>query len=262
MSTLKVPTMAEMMASGETPDILFWVGCSGSFDDRAKKITKAVVKILNRCDIKFAVLGAEESCTGDPAKRAGNEFTFQMQAIMNIQVLDGYEVKRIVTACPHCFNTLKNEYPELGGNYEVIHHTQLIQDLINTGKLSVEGGVYKGKKITFHDPCYLGRGNDVYEAPRALIEKLDAELVEMKRCKSKGLCCGAGGAQMFKEAEPGFKEVNVERTEDALETQAGIIATGCPFCMTMMTDGVKNFDKENEIAVLDVAELIANAAEL
>lgn len=254
--------MAELMANGETADILFWVGCSGSFDDRAKKITKAIVKILNHCDVKFGVLGTEESCTGDPAKRAGNEFTFQMQAMMNIQVLDGYEVKRIVTGCPHCFNTLKNEYPELGGNYEVIHHTQLIQDLINTGKLTVEGGTYKGKKITFHDPCYLGRANDVYEAPRTLIEKLDAELVEMKRCKTNGLCCGAGGAQMFKEAEKGNKEINIERTEDALETQAQIIATGCPFCNTMMTDGVKNFEKEGEIKVLDVAELIANAAEL
>lgn len=260
---LKVPTMAEMMASGETADILFWVGCAGSFDDRAKKITKAVVKILNHCNVKFAVLGTEESCNGDPAKRAGNEFTFQMQAMMNIQVLNGYEVKRIVTACPHCFNTLKNEYPELGGNYEVIHHTQLIQDLINTGKLAIkDGGVFKGKKITFHDPCYLGRGNDVYEAPRELIEKLDAELIEMKRCKTNGLCCGAGGAQMFKEAEPGNKEINVERTEDALETKAEIIATGCPFCNTMMTDGVKNFEKENEIKILDVAELIASAAEL
>jgi Fe-S oxidoreductase len=186
-----------------------------------------------------------------------------MQAMMNIQVLDGYEVKKIVTACPHCFNTLKNEYPELGGNYEVIHHTQLIQGLINDGKLSIEGGgVYKGRKITFHDPCYLGRANDVYEAPRALIEKLDAELIEMKRCKTKGLCCGAGGAQMFKEAEKGNKEINIERTEDAMETNAEIIATGCPFCNTMMTDGVKNFNKENEIQVLDVAELIANAADL
>lgn len=263
MSTLKVPTMAEMFASGETPDILFWVGCSGSFDDRAKKITKAVVKILNHCNVKFAVLGAEENCTGDPAKRAGNEFTFQMQAMMNIQVLNGYEVKRIVTACPHCFNTLKNEYPELGGSYEVIHHTQLIQDLINTGKLALKGGgTFKGKKITFHDPCYLGRANDVYDAPRELIEKLDAELIEMKRCKTNGLCCGAGGAQMFKEAEKGNKEVNVERTEDALETRPDLIATGCPFCNTMMTDGVKHFEKENEIKVLDVAELIANAAEL
>jgi len=218
---------------------------------------------LNKCQVDFAVLGTEESCSGDPAKRAGNEFAFQMQAMMNIEVLNAYEVKKIVTACPHCFNTLKNEYPELGGNYEVIHHTQLIQDLINTGKLVLEGGeTFKGKKITFHDPCYLGRANDVYEAPRLLIEKLDAELVEMKRCKSKGLCCGAGGAQMFKEAEKGNKEINIERTEDALETQAEIIATGCPFCNTMMTDGVKNFEKEGEVKVMDVAELIAHAADL
>jgi Fe-S oxidoreductase len=260
---LEVPTMAQMLARGETPDILFWVGCSGSFDDRAKKITKAVVKILNGCKVSFAVLGTEESCSGDPAKRAGNEFTFQMQAMMNIQVLNGYEVNKIVTACPHCFNTLKNEYPELGGSYEVLHHTQLIQDLINTGKLTLENkGLFKGKKITFHDPCYLGRANDVYEAPRVLIEKLDAELVEMKRCKSKGLCCGAGGAQMFKEAEKGDKEINIERTEQALETEPEIIATGCPFCNTMMTDGVKNFEKEDQITVLDVAELIANAKEL
>jgi len=261
--SLHVPTMSEMIAKGETPEILFWVGCAGSFDDRAKKITKALVKILNHCKVNFAVLGTEESCSGDPAKRAGNEFTFQMQAMMNIQVLNGYEVKKIVTACPHCFNTLKNEYPELGGEYEVVHHTQLIQDLINTGKLVLEGSeTYKGKKITFHDPCYLGRANDVYEAPRSLIEKLDAELVEMKRCKSKGLCCGAGGAQMFKEAEPGTKEINIERTEDALETAAEIIATGCPFCNTMMTDGIKNVEKEDAIKVLDVAELIANAADL
>ncbi|MFK7784213.1 MAG: (Fe-S)-binding protein [Crocinitomicaceae bacterium] len=261
--SLHVPTMAEKMAAGESPEILFWVGCSGSFDDRAKKITKALVKILNECKVDFAVLGTEENCSGDPAKRAGNEFTFQMQAMMNIQILEGYQIKKIVTACPHCFNTLKNEYPELGGNYEVIHHTQLIQELINQGKLALkDGGTFKGKKITFHDPCYLGRANDVYDAPRSLIEKLDAEMVEMKRCKTKGLCCGAGGAQMFKEAEKGNKEVNVERTEDALETNANIIATGCPFCNTMMTDGVKNFNKENEIEVLDVAELIANAADL
>ena len=255
--------MAEKIAKGESPDILFWVGCAGSFDDRAKKITKALVKILNHCNVSFAVLGTEESCSGDPAKRAGNEFTYQMQAMMNIQVLNGYEVKKIVTACPHCFNTLKNEYPELGGNYEVIHHTQLIQELINQGKLSLQNSeTYKGKKITFHDPCYLGRANDVYEAPRSLIEKLDAELVEMKRCKSKGLCCGAGGAQMFKEAEKGDKEINIERTEDALKTSSQFIATGCPFCNTMMTDGIKNFEKEESIKVLDVAELIANAADL
>ena len=262
MSELKVPTMAEMMAAGEKPDILFWVGCSGSFDDRAKKITKAIIKILNKCEVKFAVLGTEESCTGDPAKRAGNEFLFQMQAMMNIQVLDGYEVKKIVTACPHCFNTLKNEYPGLGGDYEVIHHTQLLEGLFKEGKLNVEGGEFKGKKITFHDPCYLGRANDVYEAPRAVLQKLDAELMEMKRCKAKGLCCGAGGAQMFKEAEKGNKEVNIERTEDALATSPNIIATGCPFCNTMMTDGVKNFNKENDIQVLDIAEMIASASDL
>jgi len=262
MSELKVSTMAEMMAAGQQPDVLFWVGCAGSFDDRAKKITRAFVKILNNVGINFAVLGTEESCTGDPAKRAGNEFLFQMQAMGNIQVLNAYEVKSIVTTCPHCFNTLKNEYPELGGNYEVKHHSQFLQELINEGKLIVEGGVFKGKKITFHDPCYLGRANDVYEAPRNLIEKLDAELVEMKRCKSNGLCCGAGGAQMFKEAEKGNKEINIERTEEALELQTDIIATGCPFCMTMMTDGVKLKEKSTEVQVFDLAELIAQAKDL
>jgi Fe-S oxidoreductase len=259
---LKVPTMAEMMASGEKPEVLFWVGCAGSFDDRAKKITRAFVKILNATGVKFAVLGTEESCTGDPAKRAGNEFTFQMQAIGNIQVLNAYEVKKIVTTCPHCFNTLKNEYPELGGNYEVLHHSQFLQQLINEGKLTVQGGAFKGKKITFHDPCYLGRGNDVYEAPRDLIEKLDGELIEMKRCKTNGLCCGAGGAQMFKEAEKGNKEINEERTEEALTLNPDVIATGCPFCMTMMTDGVKLKEKQDKVNVFDLAELIAKANDL
>lgn len=262
MSELKVPTMAEMMASGQQPEVLFWVGCAGSFDDRAKKITRAFVKILNKVGVNFAVLGTEESCTGDPAKRAGNEFLFQMQAMGNIQVLNAYEVKSIVTTCPHCFNTLKNEYPELGGNYDVKHHSQYLQELIDDGKLTVEGGEFKGKKITFHDPCYLGRANDVYEAPRALVQKLDAELVEMKRCKSKGLCCGAGGAQMFKEAEKGNKEINIERTEEALEIKPDIIATGCPFCMTMMTDGVKLKEKEKDVQVFDLAELIATANDL
>lgn len=263
MSTpLKVPTMADMMAAGETPEILFWVGCAGSFDDRAKKITKAIVRILNHVGVKFAVLGTEESCTGDPAKRAGNEFLFQMQAMTNIQVLNGYEVKKIVTGCPHCFNTLKNEYPELGGSYEVLHHTQLLQELIDSGRLKVEGGTFKGKKITFHDPCYLGRANNEYEAPRSLIQKLDAELAEMKRSRSNGLCCGAGGAQMFKEAEKGNKEVNMERTDDILEVKPNIVAVGCPFCMTMLRDGVKLNEKENEIQVLDVAEMIAQANDL
>jgi Fe-S oxidoreductase len=259
---VKVPTMAEMMAQGKQPEVLFWVGCAGSFDDRAKKITKAFVRILNRANVEFAVLGTEESCTGDPAKRAGNEFLFQMQAMMNIEVLNAYEAKKIVTACPHCFNTLKNEYPELGGKYEVIHHTEFLKSLLDTGRLTIEGGQFKGKRITFHDPCYLGRANNIYEAPRDLIQKLDAELVEMKRSRANGLCCGAGGAQMFKDAEPGNKEVNIERTEDALETQPEIIAAACPFCNTMMTDGVKNKEKEGEIKVMDIAELIANAQDL
>jgi len=260
--SITVPTMAEMAAKGEAPDVLFWVGCAGSFDERAQKITKALVKILHHVGIKYAVLGTEESCNGDPAKRAGNEFLFQMQAMTNIQVLNGYGVKKIVTACPHCFNTLKNEYPGLGGNYEVVHHTMLLQQLIDEGKLKVEGGSFKGKKITFHDPCYLGRGNGIYEAPRSVIEKLDGELAEMKRSRAKGFCCGAGGAQMFKEPEKGTKDVNIERTEEALALNPDYIAVGCPFCMTMMTDGVKNFNKEQEVKVMDVAELIAQANDL
>ena len=260
MSEIKVPTMAEMAASGETPEVLFWVGCAGSFDDRYKKVTVAFVKILNAVGVKFAVLGTEEGCTGDPARRAGNEFTFQMQAMANIQVLDMYGVKKIVTACPHCFNTLKNEYPTLGGKYEVIHHSEFLQQLINAGKIKLEGGgTFKGKKITFHDSCYLGRANDIYEAPRAVIEALDADLVEMKRAKVKGLCCGAGGAQMFKEPEKGKKDINIERIEEAIATGAETIAVGCPFCMVMMTDGVKNKEKEDSVKVFDLAELVAQS---
>ena len=257
---LQVPTMAQMLAEGKEPEILFWVGCAGSFDERAQKITRDICKILHHVGISFAVLGTEESCTGDPAKRAGNEFLFQMQAMANIEVLNAYQVKKIVTGCPHCFNTLKNEYPGLGGTYEVIHHTQLIQQLIDEGKLKAEGGEsFKGKKITYHDPCYLGRANGVYEAPRKALEVLDAELVEMKRCKSNGLCCGAGGAQMFKEPEKGSKDINIERIEDAIETRAQVVAAGCPFCMTMLRDGVKHFEKEQEIQVLDIAEITARA---
>ncbi len=259
---IKVPTMAEYMAEGKKPEVLFWVGCAGSFDDRAKKITKAFVKLLHNANVDFAVLGTEESCTGDPAKRAGNEFLFQMQAVTNIEVMNAYEIKKVVTACPHCFNTLKNEYPVLGGDYDVMHHTEFLKSLLDEGRLKVEGGKFKGKRITFHDPCYLGRANNVYEAPRDLLKKLEVELIEMKRCKRNGLCCGAGGAQMFKEPEPGNKDVNVERTEEALETKPDIIAAGCPFCNTMMTDGVKNKEKEDSIQVLDVAELIANAQDI
>ena len=259
---MKVQIFSDCVKEGKNPEILFWVGCSGSFDERAKKITKAFVKILNDAKIDFAVLGKEESCTGDPAKRSGNEFLFQMQAMANIDIMNTYEVQKVVTACPHCFNTLKNEYPDLGGKYDVVHHTELLKELLDNGKLTIEGGSFEGKKITFHDPCYLGRANDVYEAPRELIQKLDAELVEMKRCKAKGLCCGAGGAQMFKEPEKGQKDINIERTEDALATKPHFIATGCPFCNTMMTDGIKNKKKENDIKVMDIAEMISQAQDL
>jgi Fe-S oxidoreductase len=256
---MQVTTMAEMAARGETPEVLFWVGCSGSFDQRAQKITKAFVTILNKVGVKYAILGKEEMCTGDPARRAGNEFLFQMMAYQNIQVLNGYEIKKIVTACPHCFNIFKNEYPALGGNYEVIHHATFLQQLIDEGRIVVpEGGAYKGKKITYHDSCYLGRANDIYEAPRKVLEALDAALIEMKRCRSNGLCCGAGGAQMFKEEENGNTRINIERADEALATGAQVIASACPFCNTMLTDGVKNREKENEVEVLDIAELVAS----
>lgn len=260
--TIKVPTMAEMSAKGEKPEMLFWVGCAGAYDDRYQKVTRAFVKILEHVGVKYAVLGTEESCTGDPAKRAGNEFLFQMQAMKNIEILNSYNIKKIVTACPHCFNTFKNEYPDLGGHYEVIHHSTFLQQLIDEGRLKIkDGGEFKGKHITFHDSCYLGRGNDIYEAPREVLESLDANLVEMKRSRSKGLCCGAGGAQMFKDAESGNKDVNIERTEEALKTNPSVIATACPFCMTMMIDGVKDKNKE-EVKVMDIAELVEKANDL
>jgi Fe-S oxidoreductase len=254
--------MAEMAAEGREPEILFWVGCAGSFDSRAQKVTVAFCKILNAVGVDFAILGNEESCTGDPARRAGNEFLFQMQALQNIEVLNMYNVKKMVTACPHCFNTIKNEYPALGGNYEVVHHTQLLQELINEGRIKMkEGGEFKGKRITYHDSCYMGRVNGVYEAPREVLQTLDADLVEMKRCKSNGLCCGAGGAQMWKEDEPGNKRINIERAEEALETGAKVVAANCPFCLTMMGDGIKAKDKQEEVMVYDLAELILNNME-
>ena len=283
---ISVPVMADLAAAGEAPEILFWVGCAGAFDDRYKRVTRAFVRILDHVGTKYAVLGLEESCTGDPAKRAGNEFLFQMQAMQNITTLNGYNIKKIVTACPHCFNTIKNEYPALGGNYEIIHHSTYLQQLINEGKIGVSGGgEFKGRRITFHDSCYLGRANNIYEAPRDVLATLDADLVEMKRSRANGLCCGAGGAQMWKEAEPGRKEINIERAEEALATlggqaaalanlggvetetatpgehdlQGSIIAVSCPFCMTMMSDGVKNKEQESRVQVFDLAELIASA---
>jgi len=257
---MKVPILSEVKSQGVDPEYLFWIGCAGSFDERSKKVTKAFIKILNKAGVSYAILGKEESCSGDPAKRAGNEFLFQMKAISNIEILNSYNVKKIVTTCPHCFNTLKNEYPELGGKYQVIHHTQLINELIKDGKIGISGGSFKGKKITFHDPCYLGRANNVYDAPREIIKKLDSELVEMKSCKSKSLCCGAGGAQMFKEPEKGNKDINIKRSEEALETKSEIIAVGCPFCNTMMSDGMKSIEKD--VSVLDVAQMIEKAENL
>ena len=254
---MRVPTMAELMAEGKQPEVVFWVGCAGSFDQRAQAVTKSIVKILNHVGIDFAVLGTEEACTGDPARRAGNEFVYQMLAQQNVMTLNGYEVKKIITACPHCFNILKNEYPKLDGNYEVMHHSTYLQSLINEGRLTVKGEQFKGKRITFHDSCYLGRANGVYEAPREVLASLDGQLVEMHAAKQKGLCCGAGGAQMWKEDEPGEMRINMKRTEQALEVKPDVIAVGCPFCNTMMTDGVKTKEKQDDIKVYDFAEMIA-----
>jgi Fe-S oxidoreductase len=258
-----VPTMAELVQKGIRPEILLWIGCAGSYDERYKKVTKAFVKVLHQAGVVFGVLGPEENCTGDPARRAGNEFLFQMQAMTNIQVLNGYEITNIVTACPHCYNTLKNEYPDLGGKYEVWHHSQYLDQLITEGRLKVdENEELKNRKITYHDSCYLGRSNHIYDEPRRLITALKAELVEMERHRETGFCCGAGGAQMFKEPEKGTKDVNVERTEEALSTNAGIIASACPFCMTMLSDGIKNKEREEEVKVLDIVELIAKSNKL
>jgi heterodisulfide reductase subunit D len=254
---IPVPVMADLAAKGEKPEYLFWVGCAGAFDDRYKKVARAFAKILNHLNVSYAVLGTEESCTGDPARRAGNEMLFQMQAIQNIDILNGYEVKKIITICPHCYNIFKNEYPDLGGNYEVINYTELINDKIKSGGLKIDTALFKDNKVTYHDPCYLGRANGIYDIPRNVLKAIPSDKVEMKRNKSFALCCGAGGAQMFKEAEKGDKEVFIERTEDALETGADIIATACPFCMTMMTDGIKYKNKEEEIKNYDIAEMIA-----
>ncbi|NNE25378.1 MAG: (Fe-S)-binding protein [Saprospiraceae bacterium] len=243
----------------EKPEILFWVGCAGSFDPRAQKITKALVTILNNAGIKYAVLGNDESCTGDPARRAGNEFLFQMMALQNIETIKMTEVNKIVTACPHCFNTIKNEYPALGGTFEVMHHTVLIQQLIDEGKITIEKGAFKGKKIAYHDSCYLGRANGIYEAPRAILEQLDTTILEAKRNRSKGFCCGAGGAQVFKEEEKSDKKVNHERVDELLDTGADIIAANCPYCILMVNDGIKSKEKDESVSTYDLSELIVQA---
>lgn len=254
---LNIPTMAQMAAEGKKPDILFWVGCAGSYDGRAQKVSKAFAKLLNKANVSFAILGNEESCCGDPARRAGNEFVFQMLAMQNIETMNSYEIKKIVTACPHGYNTLKNEYPELGGKYEVYHHTQFIEQLINEGKLDVKENPFKAKKTTYHDSCYMGRVNGEYEAPRNVLKSADIGISEMERTKSTGFCCGAGGAQMFKEEEKGDKRVNEERAKEAIDTGAELIASNCPFCLTMLEDGLKTYEKEEEIKVMDIAEILA-----
>lgn len=260
---LNVPIVADLFAEGKKPEVLFWVGCAGSFDQRAQKVTVAFCKILNSLNINYAVLGKEESCTGDPARRAGNEFAFQMAAQQNIATLNTYEVSHIVTTCPHCFNILKNEYSKLGMyDAQVMHHSQYLQQLIDEGKLKVDGGEFKGKTITYHDSCYLGRANDIYEAPRNVLKELDATLAEMADNRSRGMCCGAGGAQMFKEDEKGDKRINTARTEQVLDTDATIVAANCPFCITMLQDGIKEKDKQNSIMVLDLSELIVQANKL
>lgn len=259
---IEVPVMADLFSRGEKPEYLFWVGCAGAFDDRYKKVVRSFAKILTHLNVSYAVLGKEETCTGDPARRAGNEMLYQMQALQVIDIFKRYEVHKIITICPHCFNIFKNEYSDLGGNYEVINYLQFLNRNIEEGKLNIDSALFKNVSVTYHDPCYLGRANDIYDEPRIILKKLTGNLVEMSRNKSFALCCGAGGAQMFKEAEKGNKEIFIERTEDALKTDAEVIATACPFCMTMITDGLKYKNKENEIRNLDIAELIAQSLEL
>lgn len=259
---MKVSTVAELAAEGKEPEILFWVGCAGSFDQRAQKIAGAFATILNKIGINYAILGKEEMCTGDPARRAGNEFLFQMMAYQNIQILNGYNIKKIVTICPHGFNTFKNEYSKLGGNYEVLHHTVYLQQLIDEGKIRIkEGGSFKGKKITYHDSCYLGRANDIYEAPRKVLAALDADLEEMANNRSRAMCCGAGGSQVFKEEEKGDTRINIARTKQALDTGASVLVSNCPYCMIMLNDGVKENNAEGKMLVLDLAEVVAASLE-
>jgi Fe-S oxidoreductase len=259
---IQIPVMADLASKDQHPEYLLWIGCAGSFDERYKKVVQSLIKILNHVGIDFGVLGPEESCTGDPARRAGNEFLFQMQALSNIQIINGYKVKKILTACPHCYNIFKNEYPDLGGHYEVIHHSELIDQILKQNRETVHlNDTFNGKKITYHDSCYLGRANNIYHPPRDVVHAIHAELKEMGRHHSDALCCGAGGSQMFKDSEAGQKDINIERTEEALQTRPEIIATACPFCMTMLSDGVKAFEEEKNTQVLDIVELFEKALE-
>ncbi|MDD4144295.1 MAG: (Fe-S)-binding protein [Prolixibacteraceae bacterium] len=257
-----VPVMADLAAKGEKPEYLFWVGSAGAFDDRYKKVTRAFIKILEYLEVDYAVLGTEESSSGDVVRRAGNEMLFQMQALMNIELMNSYEVKKIITCDPHVYNSFKNEYPDLGADFSVIHHSRFLAQMIEEGKLNPGTEIFKGKGITYHDPCYLGRANSEYEAPRKVIRSVSSGITEMKRNRSFALCCGAGGGQMFKEAEKGDKEVFIERTEDVLETGADIVATACPYCMVMITDGLKYKNRHEDIKNYDIAELVAMSLDL
>lgn len=252
---MKVPVLANLHAEGVHPEILFWVGCAGSFDARAQKIVRSFCQIMNELDISYAILGEEEKCTGDPARRAGNEFLFQMLAIQNIEILNAYQVKKIVCSCPHCFNTLKNEYPELGGHYEVLHYSSFLEELIQLGKIQFKDA-NQHTIVSYHDSCYLGRVNGIYEAPRSIIEAMQLEIKEMKRSRAKGLCCGAGGSQMFKEEEPGTERINIERAKEIIQQNTKTVIANCPFCITMLTDGLKAMDKQDDIMVYDLAEMI------
>ena len=259
---LNIKTMAKWAEEGQKPDVLFWVGCAGAFDDRNKKIAQSLAGLMNKADVKFGILGTEENCTGDSARRAGNEYLFQTLAGMNIQTMNNYGVQKIVTSCPHCFNTLKNEYPQMGGNYEVEHHTTFLDKLLTENKIQVDQ--QKAKElgvVTYHDSCYLGRYNDTYDAPRSVIEKATGgKVVEAVDTKSRGLCCGAGGAQMWKEEENGKERVNIKRTNQLIATEAKTVASACPFCITMIADGVKSVEKEESVKTLDVAEILAQTA--
>lgn len=248
---MNVKTMAE----DHNSEYLFWVGCAGSFDSRYQKVTKAFAFLMQKANIDFRILGIEEKCNGDTARRLGNEYLAQMLMQENVETLNKYGVKKIVTACPHCYNSLKKEYKQFGGNFEVFHHTELISEMLDSGKIKIKTDG-KSTKMTFHDSCYLGRYNNIYDSPRDPLNKINGvELIEMQRNKDRGFCCGAGGGRMFLEENEGTR-INVERTREALETKADVIASACPFCMTMMTDGVKSFDKSDDVQVKDIAEIV------